>query len=112
MFKTKGRKGLNAKQITVESNDPRQPRATLLVKAHLDRTIKLAPLQTIEFLVERGDSSGGSGANFLVEWLGEQQTDKPLIEAVMVGAAGTQGICFGRMGIEISGASGERGAEQ
>lgn len=73
-----------------------------LIKKHLDQTIRLAPLQTIEFLVERRDSSGGSGANFLVEWLGQRHTNKPLIEAVMVGTAGAQGICFGRTGIEIS----------
>ena len=73
-----------------------------LVKSHLDRAIRLAPLQTIEFLVERHDVTGGSGANFLVEWLGEDQVEKPLIEAVMVGTAGTQGICFSRSGVEIS----------
>jgi hypothetical protein len=83
-----------------------------LVKTHLEQTIRLGPLQTIEFLVERRDSSGGSGANFLVEWLGERQIDKPLVEAVMVGTAGTQGICFARMGIEISGTNAVGDAEQ
>ena len=73
-----------------------------LVRSYLDETIKLEPLQTIDFLVERRDSSGGSGANFLVEWRGERSTDKPLVEAVMVGTGGTQGICFARMGIEVS----------
>ena len=72
-----------------------------LVKTYLDEAIRLTPLQSIEFLVERRDSSGGSGANFLVQWLGERQVSKPLVEAVMVGTAGTQGISFGRSGIEI-----------
>ncbi|TWT81480.1 hypothetical protein CA13_29330 [Planctomycetes bacterium CA13] len=76
-----------------------------LVKTHLDQMIKLSPLQTIEFLVERRDSTGGSGANFIVQWLSERETDKPLVEAVMVGTSGTQGICFSRMGIEISSTS-------
>ncbi|MGI9455456.1 MAG: DUF3124 domain-containing protein [Aeoliella sp.] len=83
-----------------------------LVKTHLDQTIRLGPLQTIEFLVERRDSSGGSGANFLVEWLGERQADKPVVEAVMVGTSGTQAICFGRMGIEVSGTNSAAAAEQ
>ena len=74
-----------------------------LVNTYLDQTIRLGPLQTIEFLVERRDSTGGSGANFLIEWLGERDSNKPLIEAVMVGTAGTNGISFGRTGIEISG---------
>jgi len=47
------------------------------VKAFLDRVIKLAPMQTIEFLVKESDSSGGSGANFLVEWMAESVVDKP-----------------------------------
>lgn len=85
--------------------------AGTLVKTHLDQTIRLGPLQTIEFLVERRDSSGGSGANFLVEWLSERQVNKPLVEAVMVGIAGTQGISFARVGMEISGAT-DADAEQ
>lgn len=32
-----------------------------LAKTHLDQTIRLGPLQTIEYLVELRDSSGGSG---------------------------------------------------
>lgn len=73
-----------------------------LVKTHLDQTIGLGPLQTIEYLIEQRDSSGGSGANFLVEWAAERQTEKPVIEALMVGISGRQGISFARTGIEIS----------
>jgi hypothetical protein len=73
-----------------------------LAKTYVDELIELAPLQTIEFLVERRDSSGGSGANFLVHWGAKSPVDKPLIESVMVGTAGTQGISFARNGIEIS----------
>lgn len=72
-----------------------------LAKTHVDRLIKLNPLQTIEFLIERQDSSGGSGANFLVRWGAESDVNRPLIETVMVGTAGTQGISFGRTGIEL-----------
>lgn len=63
----------------------------------LDGLIKLAPLQTIEFLVERHDVSGGSGANFIVEWHAEDRmVHPPLIEAVMVGRSGTNAISFVR----------------
>lgn len=66
-----------------------------LAKRYLDRLIQLGPLQTIEFLVERKDSSGGSGANFIVEWFGgTTQAHAPLIEAVMVGRSGTNAIAF------------------
>ena len=72
------------------------------LKTFVDQLIRLAPLETIEFLVERRDSSGGSGANFLVEWMSIGEIDKPQLETVMVGTAGTQGICFSRTGIEIA----------
>lgn len=73
-----------------------------MVKSFIDRVLELAPLQTIEFLVERRNSSGGSGANFIVDWMGESGVDNPLVEAVMVGTAGPQAICFARTGLEIS----------
>ena len=73
-----------------------------LASTFVDRLIKLEPLQTIEFLVERRDSSGGSGANFLVDWMAKPDVDHPLIETVMVGVSGTQGISFGRVGVEVT----------
>lgn len=68
-----------------------------LSKSKVDRLIALKPLQTIEFLVKRHDASGGSGANFIVEWhAASEKTHAPLIEAVMVGRSGTNGISFVR----------------
>ena len=68
-----------------------------LSKVKVDRLIKLAPLQTIEFLVERHDASGGSGANFIVEWhTADKNVHAPRIEAVMVGRSGTNAISFVR----------------
>ena len=70
-----------------------------LSKRKIDRLIVLKPLQTIEFLIERHDASGGSGANFIVEWhAGSGETHAPLIEAVMVGRSGTNAISFVRRG--------------
>ena len=68
-----------------------------LSKKQVDRLIRLEPLQTIEFLVERHDVAGGSGANFIVEWhASTKDTHAPLIEAVMVGRSGTNAISFVR----------------
>jgi hypothetical protein len=68
-----------------------------LSKSKVDRLIVLEPLQTIEFLVERHDASGGSGANFIVEWhAADKSVHAPLIEAVMVGRSGTNAISFVR----------------
>ncbi len=68
-----------------------------LSKSKIDRLIVLEPLQTIEFLIERHDASGGSGANFIVEWhAADKSVHAPLIEAVMVGRSGTNAISFVR----------------
>ena len=68
-----------------------------LAKREIDRLIKLKPLQTIEFLIERHDVSGGSGANYIVEWhADDDRVHAPLVEAVMVGRSGTNAISFVR----------------
>ncbi len=72
------------------------------VKEYLDRLIRLNPLETIEFLVETQDTTGGSGANFIVEWFATEKVDEPLIEAVMVGSSGTQGISFSRSAVQLN----------
>lgn len=81
-----------------------------LIKTHVDDPIELAPLQTVAFLVSHQDTSGGSGANFVIEWIAESGVSKPSIETVMVGSAGAQSICFSRDGVEISSAGDETGA--
>ena len=102
-----GRPYLLETTLSIRNVDPNQPvyvskadyydTAGKLAKKKLDRLIKLDPLQTIEFLVERHDASGGSGANFIVEWhAADQSVHAPLIEAVMVGRSGTNAVSFVR----------------
>jgi hypothetical protein len=64
------------------------------VRSFLDGPLTLGPLATAEFLIEAKDTSGGSGANFIVEWNGGESLNPPLIEAVMVGMDGTHGMAF------------------
>ena len=102
-----GRPYLLETTLSVRNVDPKRPVYVSaveyydtngkLLKKQVDRLIKLYPLQTIEFLVERHDVAGGSGANFIVEWhAGSGETHAPLIEAVMVGRSGTNAISFVR----------------
>jgi len=44
---------------------------------------------------------GGSGANFIVEWVSDTKVNQPVIEAVMVGIDGQSGISFVRPGFVI-----------
>ena len=66
----------------------------VLVKEYLGSGIDLAPLETTEFLVEKQDIRGGSGANFIVLWDAKEPVYEPLIEAVMVGFSGAKSISF------------------
>jgi len=54
-FKTKGRRGLNTKRITVTSNDPAEPQVSLTVKALLEIALDLAPPVVNFGTVSRGD---------------------------------------------------------
>lgn len=71
------------------------------IKSYLNAPIRLSSLATTEFVIERDDIAGGSGANFLVEWIAEQPTSVPVIEAVMIDTTGQQGISFVRSGVVI-----------
>ena len=65
-----------------------------LVKQYLDSPLKLVPLASTDFVVEQDDRTGGSGANFLVEWVAETKVYEPIVEAVMVSTTSQQGISF------------------
>lgn len=65
-----------------------------LLRNELEQPQQLAPLASLEFLVEEEDTSGDSGTSFLVKWSSSAQTVAPVIETVMISAASTQGISF------------------
>lgn len=56
--------------------------------------ITLAPLETTNFMIDETDKSGGTGANFIVEWNTDQEVSSPIIEAIMVTTQMSQGISF------------------
>lgn len=71
------------------------------LRQYLEGPVAMYPLQTIEFVVEDRNSGGGSGANFIVE-IAEPKPDlKPLIQCVMIGVSGAQGISFITEGVEV-----------
>ena len=61
---------------------------------------KIEERQNKKSVVKR-DESGGSGANFIVEWSSETPVNPPIIESVMIGAQSSQGISFTSRGREI-----------
>jgi hypothetical protein len=65
-----------------------------LVREYLKEPAVLGPLATVEFVIQRVDTAGGPGANFLIQWIGQSDVDEPLVEAVMIGQSGNAGISF------------------
>jgi len=65
-----------------------------LVRKYLENPAELAPLASTDYFVETDDISGGLGANFIVEWVSETPVSEPVVEAVMISTASTQGISF------------------
>ncbi len=69
-----------------------------LVKKYLERPIQLAALASTDFVVDRSETSGGLGANFIVEWVAQTKVSEPVVEAVMIGTDSQQGISWSSPG--------------
>ncbi|WP_138505874.1 DUF3124 domain-containing protein [Nostoc sp. PA-18-2419] len=69
-----------------------------LVKQYLERPIQLDALASTDFFINRNDTSGGLGANFIVEWVAQTEISEPIVEAVMIGTDFQQGISFTSIG--------------
>ncbi|MBW4619728.1 MAG: DUF3124 domain-containing protein [Cyanosarcina radialis HA8281-LM2] len=65
-----------------------------LVKRYLEDPIQLDALASADFFVSRDDNLGGSGANFIVEWVSSTEISEPIVEAVTIGTDFQQGISF------------------
>ena len=65
-----------------------------LVRSYLTEPQSLKPLASSEFIVKESDRSGGISASFIVDWDGDAPVSVPVVEAVMIGTASTQGISF------------------
>ena len=74
-----------------------------LVTDYVTEPLELAPLGTVNLVLERTDARGGVGANFVVDWAAETEALEPVIESVMISTAGTQGLGFTSPGKVISG---------
>lgn len=72
------------------------------LKKYLDKPVQLGPLESTRYIVPQKDKSGGSGANFLVEWKSEKAVNPPIIESVMIGTQFQQGISFTSRGQAIT----------
>ncbi|MCB0473148.1 MAG: DUF3124 domain-containing protein, partial [Flavobacteriaceae bacterium] len=61
---------------------------------YFDSTIFLAPMETIEIIIDENDVSGGTGSNFIFEWKIPENCPEPLFEGIMTSTMGQQGLSF------------------
>ncbi|MDD2903809.1 MAG: DUF3124 domain-containing protein [Syntrophales bacterium] len=72
-----------------------------IIKSYLPQPATLKPMASTRFVVKESDTRGGSGANFLVQWQAKTEVNEPIMEGVMIGTAGQQGISFTSRGKAI-----------
>ena len=65
-----------------------------LIKKYINGPITLKPMASKRFIVEELDTSGGSGANFIVTWKVDKKVSPPIVQAVHIGTGSGQGISF------------------
>ncbi|HXU92251.1 MAG TPA: DUF3124 domain-containing protein [Gallionella sp.] len=53
-----------------------------LLGEYLPKPAEVGAMGTLELFVERKESAGGSGANFVIQWDAAVQTNPPVVEAV------------------------------
>jgi hypothetical protein len=64
------------------------------IRTYFDRTIFVAPMETIEIVIEEQDQEGGTGANFLFDWAIKPNSNEPFFEGIMISTSGQQGLSF------------------
>ncbi len=71
------------------------------VRRYNESTLLIKPMESVEFVVEEKDDTGGVGANFVVDWGAKPEAQPPYFHGVMIGTFGQQGISFTTEGIVI-----------
>jgi hypothetical protein len=79
--------------ITIKSVNYHNKNGNLINKL-VQESVVLTPLETTNFMIGEKDRTGGTGANFIVEWNTDEVVSSPIIEAIMITTQMNQGISF------------------
>jgi hypothetical protein len=71
------------------------------IRTYFDQPIFIAPMETVEIVIDEIDQEGGTGANFLFNWRIKPESNEPLFEGVMISTSGQQGLSFTTQGKRI-----------
>lgn len=73
----------------------------VLIRSYFKHPIFLAPMETVEIVIDETDQEGGTGGNFMFDWATKPTSNEPLFEAVMISTSGQQGLSFTTAGIKV-----------
>lgn len=71
------------------------------IRHYLDHPIYLAPMETVDMIIDEVDITGGTGSNFIFEWNIPQNSSEPLFEGIMNSTVGKQGLSFITQGVRV-----------
>ncbi|MGH1435342.1 MAG: DUF3124 domain-containing protein [Lewinella sp.] len=71
------------------------------LRSYFDETIFIAPMETVEIVIDEIDKDGGTGANFIFDWHIRHKAHEPVFEAVMISTSGQQGLSFSTQGKRV-----------
>jgi hypothetical protein len=64
------------------------------LRSFVKSPIKIEPMASVDFFIKESDETGGVSPSFLVEWVATEAVSNPLVESVMIGTTGSQGVSF------------------
>ena len=73
-----------------------------LLQERITTPIILPAYGTMELFVELNDASGGSGANFIIQWDAEQPINPPLVESLHANMDGGKAVIFTTQAVAVS----------
>lgn len=64
------------------------------LKSYVKHPVELPAMGTLNYIVEKEEDKGGSGANFIIEVEGIDDTVRPVVEAVMIANYSNKAFAF------------------
>ncbi len=90
--------------VSIRNTDAKRPLKLLsaryydthgkLLAERIPTPVVLGPYGTMELFVELNDASGGSGANFVIKWVADQEINPPLVESLHANMDGGKAVVF------------------
>ena len=71
------------------------------IRTYFDFPIFLKPMETVEIIINEIDGEGGTGGNFVFDWLIKEKSLNPYFEGIMISTSGQQGLSFTTQGKEM-----------